>query len=700
MADEKQSILLIEDNTESRKSMADYLRSQNFNVHEASGRDDALNIWGQTPIDVVVVEQNIAGTSGIELLEEFGGWRPDRTGLRAVLTSAVPLSQTLKERLSRIKKTTFITKPFQLRVLRNKVLEVLDLPPLYSIPPDSPTEEEDRSCRLYQRPSLPMEGYLIDSSLPMLFHGIFLEQFTGVLHLDTDEGSKRIYFSNGLPIYAESNVTSETLGAFLLRKKVITQEQNDELISKMQATGQRQGEILIQNGMLSPHQLFVYLEAHIMEKINTAFDLVDASFRLTLGDEWVSSIVPVRIPAGRLIIDAIKRSTPPDQVWAELELAPDDVPFNCANQLYTLDQLRLGSSEMRLKRLIEKRTPIDRLLSTSVEQRKDDLQLLYAFYVMQMVGIEKGSVVVRSMPSATSSQPSRESDRSRSSTLEDNIPSPEAQAMLAEYLRLRDSDYYTLLGVNRHASGKEIDAAYHRLLPRYHPDSLARLGSPLVQEKLKELFIRIQEGLRILKNEKSRAIYDENLTKLSPAPPAHPISTGAPPKTADGKIQPRMDKVLTKINLDEFEHMAHWQLFSRGRHSLETENYEEAMLCFRIASKKSSSAKYKAFEAWAFFLEDPKANREKAEDMLEKSVTQKAEDAIVWYVRGMICAHEDEISGAIACFEKTTEIDPNNIDAARQLRHLRKQHAEAKKKSTKTTLNMDIGDLFRKFRKK
>ena len=64
-------------------------------------------------------------------------------------------------------------------------------------------------------------------------------------------------------------------------------------------------------------------------------------------------------------------------------------------------------------------------------------------------------------------------------------------------------DYYQILGVDRNASKKDIQKAYHRLARQHHPDLNA--GDKQAEEKFKE----INEAYQVLSDEKKRKKYDQ-----------------------------------------------------------------------------------------------------------------------------------------------------------------------------------------------
>jgi len=694
------SVLVIEDNPEFRESLVNYLKSQKFVVFEASDRYEALMLWQTESIDAVIIEYTVSGMSGLDLLEELGNTR-EGGNFCAIITAPSPIHSLSKKKLSRFSNVSVITKPFQLRILRNRLLENMGLPPQITIPPEPPDGEKDGGVLLFQRQALPEEGYLIDEFLGALLHSVFVEQFSGIMHLETDEGDKRIYFSNGLPVYAESEIVSETLGAFLVRNSIITREQNEDLLGAMKSTGMRHGEIMVQSGLMTPHDLYVHLEAHIMDKINSAFDLLNAYFKLVPGDEWMGSIMPARIPIGRLILDGVKRSIPADQVRAELGLNDTDLPFMLPDQIYTADQLRLAPEELRLKRGIDHKLPFRDLISTNPAQRRDDARIIYALFLMQIMGIELNGAEKITAPKSVKAPPGRRSDARQTRSAESGAMSERAQMMLSEYLKLRDVDYYKLLGVNRDATREEIRKSYAEKSQRYHPDNIIGLGSPLVQGKLKELYLRIEEAAKILTNDKSRQKYDQKISKKMAYPSG--IATGIRKRKKTRKRPSGRKKgkgADSASRAEDISRLPDWQLFSRGKGLMQSENYTEAETVFRKAHEKKSDPKYIAYVAWTRFLQDPEKNRAEAIQILDDIQQESSGDAVCQYIRGMISMHDKKHDVALMCFEKAIDIDPNYIEAARQHRHCKNLQKSDDKKKEGSALSMDIGDLFRKWRKK
>jgi len=62
-------------------------------------------------------------------------------------------------------------------------------------------------------------------------------------------------------------------------------------------------------------------------------------------------------------------------------------------------------------------------------------------------------------------------------------------------------DYYAILGVAKHASQDDIQAAYRKLARKYHPDINQ---APEAEDRFKE----IGEAYEVLKDPEKRQLYD------------------------------------------------------------------------------------------------------------------------------------------------------------------------------------------------
>jgi tetratricopeptide (TPR) repeat protein len=89
-----------------------------------------------------------------------------------------------------------------------------------------------------------------------------------------------------------------------------------------------------------------------------------------------------------------------------------------------------------------------------------------------------------------------------------DLPRERRKQILDLYYRLKDIDYYTLLGVPQGADKKEIRSAYFSLSKAFHPDSMFRKELGSFKAKMVAVFQALTEGYETLGKKKAREEYD------------------------------------------------------------------------------------------------------------------------------------------------------------------------------------------------
>jgi hypothetical protein len=94
------------------------------------------------------------------------------------------------------------------------------------------------------------EGDLSKTLVPTLFHRARVNSRNGVLTVRKDKMEKSIYFLESGPVFASSNILSETLTRMLLASGKISQEQHEDLLKMMVTTKKKAGEVLVELGLI------------------------------------------------------------------------------------------------------------------------------------------------------------------------------------------------------------------------------------------------------------------------------------------------------------------------------------------------------------------------------------------------------------------------------------------------------------------
>jgi len=155
------------------------------------------------------------------------------------------------------------------------------------------------------QPSFPTKGSFKRIPFPRLLREIARSKLTGNLYLLSEETKKVVFFEEGQPTFVRSNVLSECLGQVLAQEGLITAEQCDQTLEAIRRTGKKQGELLVEMGILSEGNLRYGLEAQLRTKLYEIFGWEDGRYQFKQDATSTAFSVRLGLSAEGIIIDAI-----------------------------------------------------------------------------------------------------------------------------------------------------------------------------------------------------------------------------------------------------------------------------------------------------------------------------------------------------------------------------------------------------------
>ncbi len=155
-------------------------------------------------------------------------------------------------------------------------------------------------------PTFPAKGSLKRVPFARLIREIARSSATGNLYLLTAGDKKKVvFFANGTPVFVRSNQLSECLGQVLAEEGLITQEQSDNTLEAVRRTGKKQGELLVENGILSRGNLHYGLYRQLRQKLFEIFAWEEGRFQFKPGGDAPDDVeVGFEEPVEAIIITA------------------------------------------------------------------------------------------------------------------------------------------------------------------------------------------------------------------------------------------------------------------------------------------------------------------------------------------------------------------------------------------------------------
>ncbi|WP_420821841.1 J domain-containing protein [Pyxidicoccus caerfyrddinensis] len=221
--------------------------------------------------------------------------------------------------------------------------------------------------------------------------------------------------------------------------------------------------------------------------------------------------------------------------------------------------------------------------------------------------------------------------------------SEEIPALRQLVMAMKQQNHFQRLGLTEQTNSSAVKMAYFRLAKLYHPDTLPQ-GAPPDLEKLKaEVFAYIGDAYRMLSDDKSRAQYIEELKE-------------------GGGAGTEVD--INSILMAE-------ELFQKSCILVKARKFADAVKMLDEAIKlNAEEAEFYAWRGYARFFTaaDKKAAQPEAFREIQNAIKRNERCAPAHYFLGVIAKLCGDAPGALKHFKRTVELQPDHIDAQREVR--------------------------------
>lgn len=459
---------------------------------------------------------------------------------------------------------------------------------------------------------------------------------TGSLALANAAVRKTIYFVEGVPTYAESNLLGENLGRFLVQRGVITDSDLARARSVQLAEGIKQGEALVKIGALSHAQLFELLRQQIEEKIVNCFALDNATFAFEASDEFLGQKLRFELNPLSILIQGFDRFQDNDAVKARRDQA-DTI------------HIAMGDPKAGMWRFTP--TALPKQFSDWLQQRLSLADIMTATgwtagrvsaVVTAVVDAGMCRVVGASSPAETTVVPTGQQPAGEDPAVFDSGVYRRVDVIMRMYLRYQSGSYYDVLDVPRKATTARIEQAHHALLERFGERDFNRGVPQYARAKVREIVEKIRAAGDVLLDKDRRKAYDSALDRPSDA--AH----------TDRLIEAEVRHVL-------------------GLDLLSEKDFSEAEKCFKQASELNpDEPTYQLYLGWASYRTAQPGSLERVEavELVSSAVDLNPLIDMGYHFLGMIHLEEDQVDEAREQFEIALHFNPDNEAAKTALESL------------------------------
>ena len=219
-----------------------------------------------------------------------------------------------------------------------------------------------------------LTGNLDDLSLIEVMRLMSFARSTGRLEIERSEGTGRVFFREGRVYAAKSGVPDEPLGSRLLRAKAVSQQQLEAALGRQTATGERVGQILVDESLIAPATLSHVVHEQIRDAMTELLRAQDGSFQWAPGAE-VKIGMPFPMSIDELLAGGEDRMQRLSLFSGDVP-SPEAVPLLARQLPVGTNEVHLSADEWGLLALVNGRRSIEELVKSSGWEELRTLRLL------------------------------------------------------------------------------------------------------------------------------------------------------------------------------------------------------------------------------------------------------------------------------------------------------------------------------------
>ncbi len=332
----------------------------------------------------------------------------------------------------------------------------------------------------------PLKGKLGLHRLSDILLGVQRTAKSGVLEIEADSATHRVYFRRGDVVLPASKQEHYNACEILRESGKITLDQYNRSLDVATRTGKRQSIVLVELGYITAAELAEGVRSEAERGMLDLFSLREGNFIFRDDPLPRSEVVALKFNVESLIYRGVRNIQDGDHIRSGCP------PLN-AVLYFIVDPFRvakgtlLGEDDKKVLSLIDGKRAVRDIVSLSPLGERETLRTILVLHNLQIVeGVEDSGV-----DAATG-------EKDIQKNADAGIDPAFVERIERFYRELKSVDYYGVLDVSRGASLSEIKRAYHRMAKEFHPDRYLNIGSDPIKEKLHAIFSYISEAYREL----------------------------------------------------------------------------------------------------------------------------------------------------------------------------------------------------------
>ena len=477
---------------------------------------------------------------------------------------------------------------------------------------------------------------------------LFEKQLSGTLTVGHEQANLKIYFRNGKPAKVQTDIPKRELGPVLMLLNAIDERQLQDIQKLIADEGGYIGQRLIEAGHIDVNTLIIGLRRQILLKLTDVFALTSAQYAFYDQINMLSGFGPDELfPIHPYPVIMAGLRTYAERLNLDPYLNPISRSWLSVNDdMETIRSFRLSAREKQVVGLLlSGPRPYPEITESGIWDREVARYVIYAMLITKQLQVQPTAVpepVPTKRRSLSSAPPApQETGDPKINEIRKRVADKATQ--------IGTQNYYEMLGVRESASTDEIRKAYFILAKTFHPD---RLPVPLkeeLSETIQYLFTNLTEAHTVLTDPAGRDSYDQIIGR---------------PRESKSSISDLYSQQAVRDALQAES------LYQRALVFLNQKHYDKAReLVDEARILVPEEGEYVALAAHLTVLT---CDQDTALDDLERKLRAAAEQCPKSERVNLFFADVLKRSGKLnesrRYYHRTLEINPHNIEAARQVR--------------------------------
>lgn len=473
------TILIVEDDPPTREMLEASLTADGHRVVAESEGEWALALMSAMPIDLALVDVRLPDLSGAEVRRRIEA--DPRTAQVPVMLLGGPEPD--------------LSKPVDLDRLLARVRAEL-------------TGGRPRSA---SRPVLDqISGDLREITFGRIFGRLAQEKASGALLVQRRGAKKILFVQDGVPVFVRSNVLSESLGQVVLQEGLLSRVELDQVMRARRRSERSLGDLMVEQGLITEHQLAVALERQMEMKLFDLFEWEEGTAVHRPGAVHCGRRVSLPLSPLGIVYEGAARGMAGPRL--ERELSADR-----ARNVRAVDGdkvrdlvLSLEPGALRLVEGLDGTRSVEALWDDPELGRDAAGRLLFALIVTGHVELHTAELPSLSQPLRRQVRSRVEMELRRIQRGATEAPDPEAVVRSVESTRARLAglDLCAVLGLGPDPKPEEVQRAYARVSRELEPGKLLTgTESPEVVARAESNHLAAVRAFQVLSEPESAADY-------------------------------------------------------------------------------------------------------------------------------------------------------------------------------------------------